>query len=68
MEIIRQLDGGWKIATMGEAGTTNTLQATSSLTNSIWETVGTSVVADGTNAMEWALSLTNETRFYRLVE
>lgn len=68
LDIIRQLGGDLKIATMGEAGTTNTLQSTSSLTNTIWETIGAPIVADGTNLMEWTVSPTNSAAFFRLVE
>ena len=68
MEMIRQLNGDFKIATLGEAGTSNTLQTTSSLTNNLWETVGVPMVADGTNMMEWTVSPTNDVGFFRLIE
>ncbi|WP_136079333.1 hypothetical protein [Pontiella desulfatans] len=60
--------GAWTIATLGEAGTTNTLQSSSSLTNTTWETVGVPQIADGTNLMEWTLLPTNDVGFFRLVE
>lgn len=68
MEMIHQLDGGWKIAAMGEAGTTNTLESTLSLTNTTWDPIGVPIISDGTNAMEWLIAPTNDAEFYRLVE
>jgi len=68
LEFVRMPGGDWKITAVGEAGETNTLQATSSLTNTVWDTVG-AVVADGAGLMEWTVvAPTNDARFFRLVE
>lgn len=67
MQIILQPNGYLTISALGDVGETNTLQSTSSLTNTFWDTDGT-VVADGAGLMEWSMSPTNHMRFYRLVE
>lgn len=67
LELVPAQNGNWSISAMGEAGVTNTLLSTTSLTNSVWDTVGT-IISDGSGQMEWTMTPTNNAQFFRLME
>ena len=68
MHVAVEPTGHMSISATGEAGETNTLQAISSLTHTVWDTVG-AVVADGAGRMEWTVSSTNSNaHYFRLLD